>query len=273
MSACPVCGGAAGEYLHGLESCGACGLAFANEKYLGAPVYAPGIEDDIYVSAKERLFEEALDRLEELRPAKGALLDVGCAGGELLKAAAARGWRASGVEPDPELARKAKTAGFEVSPLSVEEAMLDKAAFDAITVFEAFCLMDKPGAVLAELYSLLRPGGVIYIREFNAAFHLPLARLASAGLFRPLEMKPSVLHNFNFRERTLRFMLERVGLGNIVVRNSRPTRGDPYRTGGRLGGFLTGLLKVLYYWLAQAVWAATLGRVFIGSALIVTARK
>ena len=42
---------------------------------------------------------------------------------------------------------------------------------------------------------------------------------------------------------------------------------------GRLGEFLTAGLKVLYYWLAQALWFLTFGRVFAGSTLIATARK
>ena len=36
---------------------------------------------------------------------------------------------------------------------------------------------------------------------------------------------------------------------------------------------VTGLLKFLYYRLAQALWYASFGRVYAGSSLIVTARK
>ncbi len=72
---------------------------------------------------------------------------------------------------------------------------------------------------------------------------------------------------------SLRVMLEKAGFREIRLRNSPPTAGDPYRSGGRLGGVLTGGLKVLYYWLAQALRAVSFGRVLAGSALIVTARK
>ena len=192
--------------------------------------------------------------------------------GEFLKAAAARGWLAEGVELDSALVVKALAHGFEVHTRPVEEAGLEKGAYDAVTVFGVFCLMDKPSAAAAEAYKLLKPGGVIYLRDFNAAFHLPLYRLEKAGLF-PLGVSPSIIHNFNFRARTLRFMLEKAGFREIEARNSRPTSGDPYRGGGALGGFLTGALKVLYYWLAQALWRLTFGRVYAGSALIVTAKK
>ena len=269
---CPVCGAAVpapGELLE----CGACGLAYKAEKYFGAPVYGPGLEERIYSGAKAALFRVALDFLDGAFPSGGRLLDVGCAGGELLRAAAARGWNAEGVEIDPALAVKALAHGFEVCTKPVEEAGLGESSYDAVTVFDVFALMGEPVAAASELRRLLKPGGLIYIREFNAAFHLPLYRLEKAGFFNPLGARPSVLHNFNFRAGTLRLMLARAGFGDIKIRNSRPTSGDPYRTGGALGGFLTGALKVLYYWLAQALWLATFGRVYAGSALIVTAKK
>lgn len=273
MKACPLCGAEAAPLLPGLPECRHCGLAFRENRYFGDPVYGEGLADGIYGSSKEKLFSAALDRLEAALPEKGRLLDVGCASGGFMTAAAARGWRSEGVELNPALALKAAGLGFQVESRPVEEAGLDRGAYDAATVLEVFCLMDKPAAAAAELFRLLKPGGMIYIREFNAAFHLPLARLEAAGAFRPLGLRPSVLHNFNFRARTLRRLLEDAGFADVEVRNSPPTAGDPYRTGGALGTFLTRGLKVLYYRLAQALWLVSLGRVFAGSALIVTARK
>lgn len=269
---CPVCGAAvpaAGELLE----CGGCGLVFQAERRFAAPSYAPGVEEEIYGSAKAALFREALDFLDRARPARGRLLDVGCAGGEFLRAAAARGWEVEGVEIEPSLAVKALAHGFEVYPKPVEEAGLKGGAYGAATVFEVFSQMEKPAAAAAELLRVLEPGGAVYIREFNAAFHLLLFRLDRTGLFRLLGARPYIIHDLNFKAGTLRFLLEKAGFREIRIRNSRPTSGDPYRTGGPLSGFLTGAFKVLYYWLAQALWFLTLGRVYAGSALIVTARK
>ncbi len=273
MTACPVCGGSSAVYLPGLLKCSACGLTYKTERYFGSPAYAPELEAGIYGAAKGQLFAEALDFLDKALPGRGRLLDIGCAGGELLQAAAARGWKAEGIELDAALALKAVAQGFEVHSRPVEEALLDSGAYQAVTVFEVFCLMDKPAAAAAEAFRLLAPGGMIYIREFNASFHLFMAGLERRGLFKLLGASPAVLHNFNFSAETLRVMLGRAGFTDVRIRNSRPTAGDPYRTGGRLGGFLTAGLKVLYYWLAQALWFLTFGRAFFGSTLIVTARK
>ncbi len=269
---CPVCGGASAASPRLIE-CRGCGLAFETEKRFCPPAYEPGLEEGIYGSAKKALFREALDFLDRTFPDRGRLLDIGCAGGELLRAAAARGWLAEGVELDPALAAKALALGLEVHTRPVEEAALAGGAYSAVTVFEVFSQMERPAAAAAELLRLLKPGGVMYARDFNAGFHLTLYRLGETGLFGLPGVRPWVFHNMNFRARTLRLMLQRSGFRDIKIRNSRPTAGDPYRTGGALGGFLTGALKVLYYWLAQALWFITFGRVYAGSALIVTARK
>lgn len=274
MSACPACGGGSeGAALPGLLVCRDCGLAFAAEKHRPAAAYAPGLEREIYGSAKIKLFEAALDWLSRALPNRGRLLDVGCAGGELPRAAAARGWLVEGVEIDARLAGLAAGSGLTVHRRPVEECGLAAGAYAAVTAFEVFSQMASPAAAAAEIFRLLEPGGAAYIREFNAGFHLPLLRLQRGGLFRAMGASPAVLHDFNFTPRSLRALLERAGFREIRIRNSRPTSGDPYRSGGRLGGFSTGLLKFLYYTLAQALWLLSLGRVCAGSSLIVTARK
>ncbi len=270
---CPACGGVSVRAAGPMLECRGCGLTFSAAAPAAPAVYAPGLEDDIYGSAKASLFSGALALLGSALPGRGRLLDIGCASGGLMKAAAAQGWKPQGVELDAALADKAAAAGFEVSRLPVEEAGLPTGAYDAVTVFEVFSQMAAPGAAAAGIFRLLRPGGMIYIREFNAGFHLALKSMEAAGLFRPLGAAPSVLHARNFRAATLRVMLERAGFRNIRIRNSRPTAGDPYRTGGRLGGLLTAAIKVLYYYMAQAVWLASFGSIYAGSALIVTAEK
>lgn len=269
-SACQACGGLVSASLPGLLRCCACGLACRAEKFFAAPAYAPGREGLVYGSSKKKLFAAALD---SLGAGAGRLLDIGCAGGEFLAAAAARGWIAEGVEIEPGLAARAAGAGFEVHTVPVEKAGLPPRTFDAVTAFEVFSQMAAPAAAAAEAARLLKPGGRLYLREFNADFHLPLYRLELRGFFKPLGARPSVIHDFNFTPSALRALLLRAGFAEVSIRNSRPTSGDPYGSGGGLGTFFTAALKVLYYVLAQALWLATLGRVYAGSALIVTARK
>lgn len=271
-TACPLCGRGT-EAARGLYACRACGLAFRSEKVSLLHSYEPACAAAIFVTAKAALFAGALDFLDASLPARGRLLDIGCADGELMLAAAARGWKAEGVELHPALAAAARSRGFRVLEKPVEAAGLEAGAYAAVTVFEVFCLMRDPVTAAAELARLLRPGGVVYLRDYNASFQLPLEALQETRLLRALGLRPAVIHNFNFRPGALRLLLARAGFRDITIRNSRPTSGDPYRTGGRLGGFFTGAVKVLYYYLAQALWLLSCGRVYAGSSLIVTARK
>jgi len=270
---CPLCSGPASASYGTLRRCLDCGLVFDTEKVLAPAVYEKDLEEAIYGAAKTELFASALDTLEEIPPGKGLLLDIGCAGGELLKAAAARGWQAEGVEIDGVLAGRARSHGFTVYDVPVESAGLPEARYDAVTAFEVLSQMSEPAAAAKEMFAVIKPGGTVYIREFNSSFHIPLYALERQGVFKALGASPSVIHNFNFGASSLRALLRQAGFVDIEIRNSRPTAGDPYRTGGRLVGFLTGALKVLYYWLAQALWLVTFGRVYAGSTLIATARK
>lgn len=273
MTPCRLCGEDTAASFAGLLKCRNCGLYFKSEKHFDAPVYAPGTEADIYGTGKKRIFSAALDYMERELPARGRLLDIGCAVGELLRAAAARGWQAEGVEIDPGLAAKAAGAGFMVHIKPVEACGLDAGAYAAVSAFEVLSQMDDPASAVREMYGLLKPGGVLYVREFNASFHMPLYGLQQSGFFKPLGVRPAVAHSFNFSRRSLCIMLERAGFKDLTVRNARPTSGDPYRTGGFMGARLTGLLKFLYYMTAQALWLLSFGRVCAGSSLRVTARK
>lgn len=270
---CPVCASGLAPGPAGLLHCAGCGLALNTGAAQGEPVYAPGAAAAIYGSSKSGLFSAALDLLGPPAPGRDRLLDVGCATGVFLDEAAARGWKAEGVEVSAPLAEAAAARGHTVHREPVEAAGLAGGSYDAVTALEVFSQMRDPAAAAAELFRLLKPGGAICIREFNAGFHLPLSALERRGFFRPLGASPSVLHALNFRARTLRIMLERAGFNSVAVFNSPPTSGDPYGTGGRLGGLLTGALKVLYYSLARALGLLTGGRALAGSSLIATARK
>lgn len=268
---CPACGGAAlPADKAGMNHCRVCGLAWLDDKIFGAPVYDGDREKDIYAGGKLALFGGCLASLAARFPARGRLLDIGAASGVFLELAKADGWAAEGIEVDPRLAAAAAAKGFKIYNRPLEELGLPDGSYDAVTVFEVFCLMSDPFKALAELGRTLKPGGLVYIREFNGAFHMALEGRRIFGL---LGLRPAVVHNFNFTAESLRRALAAAGFGRVKIKNSTPTSGDPYGTGGRLGAALTGLLKVLYYCGAQAVYYASFGRLLAGSSFIIEARK
>ena len=253
-----------------MERCPACGLVWAGKMHSGSPIYDAGLEKDIYVEGKTALFRSCLETLAARAPSRGRLLDVGSAYGAFMGLAKIGGWDAEGVEIDPKMVSVSSAAGFKVYDRPLEELSLPADSYNVITVFEVLCMMDAPVDAVAQMHRILAPKGSLYIREFNGAFHLALDGF---WLFELLGLRPTIVHNFNFTAESLRRMLTAAGFARVKIRNSPPTSGDPYRTGGRLGGLFTGLLKFLYYYLSQAVYFASFGRVFTGSSLIITARK
>jgi len=253
-----------------MDRCPECGLAMAVHEYSGAPLYGPGREKAIYGSGKEVLFKRCLGRLARRFPARGRLLDVGSAYGDFMGMAKADGWNAEGIEIEPAMFRSAAAAGFNVHDRPIEELGLRKDSYEAVTVFEVLSLMEDPFKAVAEIYRVLKPGGMVCIREFNGAFHMALA---GRRVFRALGLRPAVVHGFNFTDESLRKMLLNAGFRHVRIENSPTTTGDPYGTGGRMGARLTGIVKFMYYCAAQVVYYASLGRVLSGSSLMVEAEK
>jgi 2-polyprenyl-3-methyl-5-hydroxy-6-metoxy-1,4-benzoquinol methylase len=105
------------------------------------------------------------------RPQTGAkLLDVGCGNGAFLNIASSAGWMAYGADPDPASISRARAAGFNVKlgGISAYSDMIGK--FDAITFSHSIEHVHQPKIDLMVAYSLLRPGGVLYVDtpDFNS---------------------------------------------------------------------------------------------------------
>lgn len=95
--------------------------------------------------------------------AAGALLDVGCAGWDVLRAAADAGFDAEGVEPEPTSGERARRSGLRVTTATLAEAGYPAACFDAVTMLHVLEHVDSPRGTLGEVHRILRPGGVLAV--------------------------------------------------------------------------------------------------------------
>jgi SAM-dependent methyltransferase len=144
-------------------------------------------------------FARLLDALApHLRPG-AAVLDVGCAHGWFVEAAVARGYRASGLEPDREVAARARAEGVVVTDGFFPEALAPRAAFDAISFNDVFEHLPEPHRMAEAARERLNPGGLLVLNlplADGAVFRLarlaarlgaksPLARLWQEGLPSP----------------------------------------------------------------------------------------
>jgi SAM-dependent methyltransferase len=110
-------------------------------------------------SIAARKADARLDALASVtRRRLGRLVDVGCAAGYFVEAAAARGWEAHGVEPSPEARQGMAPA---VAPRVAPSLDALDGSFDAITFWDVLEHLPDPLATLREARARLRPDGVL----------------------------------------------------------------------------------------------------------------
>jgi len=114
------------------------------------------------------------------------LLDVACGTGAVaIELARRHGCEVVGIDQSAEMLaagrRRVEAAGLEdrirLEEGRAEELPYEDESFDALTFTYLLRYVDEPGAVLAELARVVRPGGTIAMLEF----HVPQGRLARAA--------------------------------------------------------------------------------------------
>lgn len=145
----------------------------------------------------------------ETRAGKGTLLDVGCATGEFLLTARARGWAVHGIEVSPHAAAVAHQRGLRVSIGTLAQAHLAPNSFDAVTMLDVIEHVSDPLEELKTVHRLLRPGGVLCLEtpNWNSVYRHLLGRRWAA-------MQPR-LHLFHFDAPAVQGMLRRAGFDPI----------------------------------------------------------
>lgn len=127
--------------------------------------------DAAIAGMRERNFDIVLDRLQRYVPAQGArLLEVGCAYGSFLAAAARRGYVAFGIEPDAARATRAMgsvAGGGTVWSGYFPADLPHGQRFHAIVFNDVFEHLPDPLSAARALPALLHDGGVVAINLPN----------------------------------------------------------------------------------------------------------
>ncbi|HEX6348775.1 MAG TPA: class I SAM-dependent methyltransferase [Candidatus Dormibacteraeota bacterium] len=116
-----------------------------------------------------------LDLAEQDVPRPGAILDVGCGTGRLLRSAAVRfpGAELSGVDPAPAMVRQAQLAArvestFRFQQASAEQLPFPDARFDLVFSTLTFHHWADQSRAVAEIARVLAPGGRWLLADFLA---------------------------------------------------------------------------------------------------------
>ncbi len=121
----------------------------------------------IAASARRRVRAGQFIRHLPAARAGAELLDVGCGDGGFLRVAQALGFRARGVEFDPQAAAQVRALGFDVQAATIESAAIEAASLDHVTASHVIEHLHDPVGALARMRGWLRPGGRIWLQTPN----------------------------------------------------------------------------------------------------------
>ncbi len=164
---------------------------------------------------KERIntWKRHLKRVEDFNSGRGSLLDVGCATGVFLDIARKRGWDTYGVEISEYGSHYARDSFvLKVQTGTLEEAGFPADSFDVVTMWDVIEHVVDPDGTIAEVYRVLKPGGLILILTPNqsslindiAYFLYKLSRKLS---FLAAKIYDPRVHLYYFSKRALRYLL------------------------------------------------------------------
>ncbi len=216
--------------------CPACGVRFLRVQPEGdslAALYsADYFQTDFRCGRSEaHSFDEASFRAENegllarFEPYRGAgrLLEVGCASGWLLKHAAERGWRATGVELSADAVAHARGLGLDVRQGTLADAALPASSFDLVYMGDVLEHVPDCREVVREVARVLAPGGHFFLRGPATTHSLArsLALAACGAIGRPIVLREPPYHLWEFTPRPLAALLAREGLEVVALEQAK----------------------------------------------------
>jgi 2-polyprenyl-3-methyl-5-hydroxy-6-metoxy-1,4-benzoquinol methylase len=186
VPACAVCGSPSQlhktifwKYNTPVMRCDGCGLYYANPRWKSEHLfgrytpefwtrYADTVKDTaVDVEANYARWLPFLSAMDASRKSN-RILDVGCATGEFLLAAKARGWKVYGVETSPIAAEQARRlTGGTIHAGTLDTADFPDGYFDVVTLWDVIEHLQDPRAYLERVGRLLRSSGILSVTTPN----------------------------------------------------------------------------------------------------------
>jgi len=185
LVACNLCGAddcrvvfEAGEaQVSRIVRCNRCGLMYANPRAL-VPDYevlqSSRLSEDSWLSRNRFRLPKELRQVRDYRdtraylrrafPGRGKMVEVGCGTGSLLNTFKEDGWQVEGIDPWGEACDYARERyGITAHATTLEDAKLEEASIDVVLMIHVIEHMLNPAASLAEVYRILKPGGIAVV--------------------------------------------------------------------------------------------------------------
>lgn len=232
--------------------------------------YFDHFADDQTTGHRDRIFQRTLDEIEKRVPV-GRLLDVGCGCGALLRMAMERGWQIRGVDPSRGSIDYAKQlVGNAVSEGTLKDVH-DGELYDAIVMIVVLDLTSEPWLETQRAFSLLKPGGLLYLRVINGNIQQILWRLLRGPQAWRFIQRLFVFHQYSFRKNFLRRLLHQQGYANIHFRNAMIA--DHLKPFAGMGDNMNGLIRSILSAFFSGMYCLLGESAVFSPSMIVTAEK
>jgi len=174
---------------------------------------------------------------------KGAMLDVGCGLGELVKVYQDHQWEAFGVDPDPTTKEFHNKLGIKTTISQIEDVSLQK-TYDAVFTTHSIYFISQPVDFLKSLKKFIKPDGYLCVAIANFFAN------NDTGL-------PGYAHTFYPSHQSMIYLLALAGYKTIFTRSARGSiylaaKADASVTPGAVNTFAIYMLyrtKKIRYWL------------------------
>lgn len=166
-----------------LVLCPDCGTLFVNPRPPGrlltdfytqsrsASFFVHGFFQPVAEARREKIFRPRAEYIRDTLPDKSESFigDIGAGSGLFLEELA-KFWpsaRMAAIEPSLEMVKICQGKGLETIPCALEEVEGWDGKFDLLTSFELFEHLYSPDEFLKKVWSLLRPGGYLFLTTVN----------------------------------------------------------------------------------------------------------
>lgn len=187
---------------------------------------------------------EVAGMIHALMPAGVRVLDVGCGTGSVtLIANRGRGNTVCAIEPDPTRAATAKMRGIDVYNGVLDDGYLEgRDRFDVVMASDVLEHLPAPSELLRLFVAAARPGGLVILSVPNVAHWTVRWNLLWGRFDYEAVGIMDATHLRWFTEKSLRALVENVGLEIVDIRQTAGSDIPPYGRG--LWGRIDGRLRV-----------------------------
>ena len=141
--------------------------------------------------------------------------------------------------------------------------------FDVVALINVLETVADPVIMLRQAAALLTPGGFVIVRATNGLFHLPM-RTPARWIGSQYDQ---AFHWYLYTTKSLKALMESVGLRIVSLRNSRPSRGPLSSVHPWFSRLKWTASRTLLWPLSQTLYYATSGRIVCAPSFEIAAQR